>query len=253
MVTTNKNSVQLVISHIEGCAGNFLGRLYADTDVHEQKFFRIDSNPNLQVLAIDGKNNWQQAVESLKNETVVVTHNFNQELIASTFPNAHHIAIYPYTHIGNVLYNISFKKLDTTLDNLTDNYFIHIQEWFNSIELRQPEYQCYNYWDLSNLDAVKLMLGIELTPNQQEFFNQYWQQQLKLNLSLPDCPMGIRELIELWQIQDRCDPWMAAWAIFVFEKINHLSESSRQWSINEFAGSPNWPQVQTIEHRYELS
>ena len=134
MGNANKEKVQLVISHLEGCSGNFLGRLFADDNDKNQSCFRVDTNKHPQVLSIDGVDNWDQELERFDGHRVVVTHNFDQQQICNSFPNARIIQVYPYTHIGNVLYNICFKKLNNTLGNQIDNYLIHIVEWYQHIQ-----------------------------------------------------------------------------------------------------------------------
>ena len=95
MGNKNQNQVQLVISHLEGCSGNFLGRLFADNFDKTQSFFRTDSDLHPDILAIDGVTTWEKELGRLENHQVVVTHNFDQAQIASTFPKAKLIQIYP--------------------------------------------------------------------------------------------------------------------------------------------------------------
>ena len=142
MGNANKEKVQLVISHLEGCSGNFLGRLFADANNKSQSFFRIDTGEHPRVLAVNGIDTWDQELQRFDDHQVVVTHNFDQQQIFKSFPNAKIIQLYPYTHIGNVLYNICFKKVKNTLDNQIDNYFLHIVEWYQHIQQRRPSQNC---------------------------------------------------------------------------------------------------------------
>ncbi len=245
----NKEQVQLVISHLEGCAGNFLGRLYAATHIVSEARFRNDTDLHPMVLAIDGRSDWEQWIQKLDAHTVVVTHCYDQLLIKNTFPNAKTVALYPYTHIGNVLYNICFKKLTNKIPNLVDNYFIHIKEWHQHLIKKKPSYACYDFWDLTDRSRVEHCLGIKLVDTQVTFFENYWKQQMVLPLNLPSVPTTVSELISQWQCQDRFDPWLVAWTIYVYELVNGLDETQRTWSIDvdTFA---NWNDVINIQNKY---
>jgi len=249
MGTTNKNAVQLVISHLEGCSGNFLGRLYADQLSEDQTLFRVDTNQHPQVLSIDGYEDWPVAMTKFKDQIVVVTHNFDLELLAKEFPRAKLVQIYPYTHIGNVLYNVCFKKLDTKIANVIDNHLIHISQWYQRIVDRRPDRDCTDYWILTDKSAVEKLLGIELSPSQHNFFDRYWQQQLPYELSIPTGPQSIEQLLELWNFEQHFDEWSVAWTIFVYELVNGLAETTRLWSIDtqKFV---NWADVIEIQTKY---
>jgi hypothetical protein len=138
-------TVQLVISHNEGSSGNFLGRLYVDATPNNASMFRVDIDCHNDVLSINGKASLEQELKRLTTHQVVVTHNSNLEVLANYFPYAHIIQIYPYTRLGNVFYNISHKKLKTTLPNLIDNHYIHITEWVNKIESNRPKNMCFDF------------------------------------------------------------------------------------------------------------
>lgn len=250
MGNTNKEKVQLVISHLEGCSGNFLGRLFADAGDKNPTPFRIDVDLNPKVLAIDGVNNWDRELSKrFINHQVVVTHNFNQEQISKSFPNAKIIQIYPYTHIGNVLYNICFKKVKTKLDNLLDNYLIHIIEWYQHIQQNRPSQNCINFWQLSDQQQVENLLEIKFTKNQEEFFKKYWAQQLTYTLSIPENPLSIEQLVAVWNIDNYFNDWSVAWTIFVYELINCRFEHQRQWSIDTTKFN-SWQDLAKIQDRY---
>lgn len=237
----NKTTVQLIISHLEGCSGNFLGRLYADTGLENQQFFRVDHNLNDKVLGIDGRQTWHKEIEDrLENHSVIVCHTYNRSQIVDTFPSAKLIQIYPYTHIGNVLYNICQKKLKIKLKNSIDNHFIDISQWFNSIEQQRPQEKCFDFWDLTDKSKVENILDIKLNPEQTTFLEKYWQEQLLLDLNIPTNRMNIQELIDFWQIEKYFDSWMIAWTIFVFEKINNLNENDRTWTIDDLVNCKTW-------------
>lgn len=249
MGTRNQNQVQLVISHLEGCSGNFLGRLFADNHKSDQTLFRVDTNLHPEVLAIDGYSNWAEEVSKLEEHRVVVTHNFDIETIRSTFPQARIIQIYPYTHVGNVLYNVCFKKLNTKIPNIIDNHLIHLQEWYQHIQQRRPATECTDFWTLTDQRSVEQLLDIKFSPTQAEFFEQYWQQQLQYPLSIPTEPQSIAQLIDQWQIGDQFTDWLVAWTIFVYELINHRPESTRLWSIDTERFN-SWADVEQIQDRY---
>jgi hypothetical protein len=250
MGNANKEKVQLVISHLEGCSGNFLGRLFADANNKNQYFFRIDIGQHPQVLAINGVDTWDQELKRFDDHRVVVTHNFDQQKISKSFPNAKIIQIYPYTHIGNVLYNICFKKVNNTLDNQIDNYFLHIVKWYQHIQQRHPSQDCTNFWQLTDQQQVENLLEIKFTKTQKEFFKQYWKQQLAYSLSIPKTPMSIEQLVSAWNIDDYFNDWSIAWTIFVYELINCQFEHQRLWSIN-LDKFNSWKDLAKIQTRYD--
>jgi len=250
MGKTNKEKVRLVISHLEGCSGNFLGKLFTDSFDNDQSFFRIDrGDSDPQVLPIDGVRNWDQELTRLKDHHVVVTHNFDQAHISKHFPNAKIIQIYPYTHVGNVLYNICFKKLNHKLPNLLDNYLLHIVEWYHHIQKKRPTQPCTNFWQLSDQQAIESLLEIKFTKTQEDFFNQYWNKQLAYELTIPDGPRSIEELVSFWKVEDCFDKWLAAWTIFVYELINQRLEQNRSWSIDADSFD-SWRDLAKIQTRY---
>lgn len=250
MGKNNKENVQLVISHFEGCSGNFLAHLAVKQKFDHNNFFRIDVNLDPDVLAIDGINNWETEITRLDNHVAIVTHNYQYELIKSTFPNAKIIQIYPYTHVGNVLYNICFKKLNCKISNLIDNQFIHIVEWHDKIKKAYPGPQCYNFSMLNSPDKIEHILGKSLNDNQMQFFNQYSKKQLQIDLSWPVNSLTINELINFWNIEEFYNEWSAAWTIYVFEQTHGFSEEDRLWSIDNTLLFKNWDTLKTIENFY---
>jgi len=249
MGNTNKEKIQLVISHLEGCSGNFLGRLFVDCFDKNQSLFRTDTNLHPQVLAVNGVDTWDQELTQLTDHRVVVTHNFDQQQILKSFPNAKIIQIYPYTHIGNVLYNICFKKLDNKLSNLLDNYLLHIIEWYQHIQQRRPVQVCTDFWQLSDRWSVEQLLEIKFTKSQEDFFTQYWKQQLTYPLNIPKYPVSIEQLVSICGITDYFNDWSVAWTIFVYELINHRSEQQRLWSV-DIDKFDSWNDLAKIQTRY---
>jgi hypothetical protein len=249
MGNKNKANVQLVISHFEGCSGNFLGRLFANRRPNNQDLFRIDGDLNPLVLAINGRDNWESELLRLENHYVIVTHNFDQHLIQTTFPNARTVSIYPYTHVGNVLYNICFKKLNNKLPNMIDNYLIHLIEWYARIRQNCPKNPCIDFWELTNLQSVESLLNISLTHTQKQFFKDYWKQQLEYELDIPSTPQSIEQLLDTWKITNWFNDWSVAWTIFVYELINNKLETQRLWSI-DIEVFRSWQDVQQIQTRY---
>jgi len=244
MGTRNKENVQLVISHLEGCSGNFLGYLAAEAMHADRAAFQIDVALNKQVLSINGRTAWLDEIESqLALHSVVVTHNYNQTLIQKTFPKAQLIQIYPYTHVGNVLYNICYKKLNQKLENAIDNYFLDIGNWFDKIKKEEPDYRCTDFWCLHDKTQIENLLGTKLSPTQDQFFNQYWKEQLPYELDMPKQPMTISELVNFWKIENGFSLWLVAWAIFVYERINGLKETNRLWTINDAPKFDSWNAV----------
>ena len=251
MSSANREKVQLVVSHLEGCSGNFLGRLFADANDKNQSFFRIDTALHPRVFNMDGSDpdTWDLVLVALRNHQVVVTHNFNQQQLSKSFPNAKIIQIYPYTHIGNVLYNICFKKIKNTLDNQIDNYFLHIVEWYHRIQQKRPSQNCTNFWQLNNQPQVENLLGIKFTKTQEDFFKQYWKQQLAYSLSIPKTPRSIEQLVSVWDIDNYFNDWSIAWTIFVYELINQRFEYQRLWSLDVDKFN-SWEDLAKIQTRY---
>lgn len=244
MGTGNKENVQLIISHVEGCSGNFLGYLSAEATQSHRPKFRVDVALNEQVLSINGRTTWLAEIETrLVSHSVVVTHNYNRTQIQETFPNARLVQIYPYTHIGNVLYNICYKKLDQKLENAIDNYFLDICNWFDKIKKEEPDYHCANFWCLRDKTKIESLLGITLSPTQHQFFDQYWKEQLPYELDMPQHPMTIGELVKFWKIENGFSSWAVAWTIFVYEHINRLEENNRLWTINDAPKFDSWDTV----------
>lgn len=254
MVSNNKNHVQLVISHLEGCSGNFLGYLAASQMPANRDFFRVDSGLNDHVLSINGRCTWHSEIDQrLAQHSVVVTHNFDRALIARTFPNARIVQIYPYTCVGNVLYNVCAKKLDISIANRVDNHLINIREWHQRIQAARPQQQCWDFAQLQDRDAVERMLEIKLRPEQDEFFHCYWSNQLGYELDLPRRPMTITQLLDFWRLHDFCNDWSMAWVIFAFESCNHLREENRLWSIDDADFLQGWQQLLMIENLYRTT
>lgn len=244
-----QKSIELVISHVEGSAGNFLARLYANVDLKTQKTYRADGSLHPRVLAVGDIDDLKQAlINEFDQHIVVVTHCQDCALLQQMFPAAKILQIYPYSQIGNVLYNISTKKLKTTMPNLIDNHLLHIREWFASIENRKPTQTCVDFGDLLNKDKVQRSLGIVFDTEQDNFFNRYWDSQLKYKLDIPTTPMSIRELIGHWGVENFFSSWMVAWTIFVYEKLHGLGETNRTWTIEQSFKS--WQDVEAIESKY---
>lgn len=249
MGSTNLKTVQFVISHLEGCAGNFLGRLIADCDLESQDLFRTDKKPHPTVLSVNQCTK-QELDEKFDQHLVVVTHNFDLIYLKNLFPTARFIGIYPYSHMGNVLYNICMKKLTVTLDNKIDNYLIQIKQWHQYLLDKKPTFDCVNFWDLTNIDIAENLCGQQLTPSQQNFFYQYWNTQLKFELNMPGNKIGIQQLINQCKIDNFFNEWAVAWVIYVYEWANQLKESSRLWSI-DVEKFQTWSDVIKIEEQYQ--
>jgi hypothetical protein len=180
-----------------------------------------------------------------------VTHNFNQQQICNSFPNAKIIQIYPYTHIGNVLYNICFKKVNTKIDNLLDNHLIHLVEWYQHIQQRRPAQDCTNFWQLRDQQQVENLLEIKFTKTQENFFKKYWDQQLPYALSIPKESLSIEQLIAVWNIDNYFNEWAVAWTIFVYELINRRFEHQRLWSVDVDKFN-SWADLSKIQNRYNV-
>lgn len=243
-----KENVQLVISHQEGSGGNFLARLFANVNLDDQTIFRTDTNLHPVVLATGNLDNLNLYLRiRYVNHSIIVTHCQDIITLREMFPSAKIIQIYPYSHIGNVLYNISSKKLKLSMSNLVDNHLIQISEWFDKIQKEYPKQNCTDYWDLTNQSTVERMLGISLDSTQSNFFNRYWDSQIKYELNWPTSKLTIRELLSLWELEE-FNEWFAAWTIFVFEKTHNLKENTRLWSIDQPFKS--WENIFEIEQMY---
>jgi hypothetical protein len=113
----------------------------------------------------------------------------------------------------------------------------------------RPQYQCTDFWDLSNLQSVEELLDIRLHNPQIDFFKNYWKQQLSYDLNIPDTPHSIDQLVDTWKIYNYFNDWSVAWTIFVYELINHKSEQQRLWSI-DVEVFESWHDVERIQTRY---
>tara|TARA_R110000822_G_scaffold308837_2_gene437272 strand:- start:18 stop:779 length:762 start_codon:yes stop_codon:yes gene_type:complete len=246
-----KNNIELVISHYEGSGGNFLGRLYAGKNLDSQPDFRVDTNRDPYSIPINGRDNWYAELEKdLKDHTVLITHNFDLKLIADTFPDAKLIQLYPYSQIGNILYNISHKKLSMSMDNAVDNHYIHIQDWYAHCVQHRPDYTCTDPADLSNKPFIEQLLGVQFTVEQDRYFNKYWSNQLKYNLVIPNTPLSMCELVNLWAINDWCTDWSMAFLLFVYE-LTHGLIDQRKWSIDQQVYN-DWDSIYLLENQYNF-
>jgi hypothetical protein len=245
-----KEKVQLVISHLEGCSGNFLARLYADYNLDNELTFKVGADRHPKVLAINGRQNFKYELSKLNSHIIVVTHNFDLQLLRNTFPYAKIIQIYPYNKVGNVLYNISYKKLTTVLSNTIDNHIIHIVEWKKNLDAIIPASNCVDYAALSDQTFVESLLDIKLNKTQLKFFNDYHRQQIPYTLNWPTSSCSIHELINTWGIVDWFNAWSIAFTISVFEDVNGYKESQRLWSIDTYKFI-TWIDVINLESKYQ--
>lgn len=248
MVKNYQENVQLVISHQEGSGGNFLARIYANRNLGNQPLYRTDIDMHPAILATGNIENLHWQLQKLYyNHNVIVTHCQELLQLQYLFPRAKILQIYPYTHIGNVLYNISTKKLRISMSNTIDNHLIHISEWYAKIQKDRPQIPCIDYWELTDSNRVQEILDIEFDQNQYEFFQRYWAAQLPLELNWPDTQTSIAELLNLWKVTE-FNEWLAAWTIFVYESVNLLKESDRTWSIDSLF--ENWADIKNIQGQY---
>jgi len=246
-----KNNIELVISHYEGSGGNFLGRLYAGKNLDSQPDFRVDTNRDPYSLPINGRDNWYEELEQdLVDHTVLITHNYDRELITNTFPTAKLIQLYPCRQVGNCLYNISYKKLSLSMSNAVDNHYIQIQDWYEHYTKHTPEYPCVDPVDLSNKPFVEQLLGVQFTVEQDRYFNKYWSNQLKYRLSIPTKPLSMLDLVNLWAIQNWCTEWSVAFLLYVYELTHDLFDR-RKWSIDQ-QDLTSWDSVYLLEKQYNF-
>jgi hypothetical protein len=247
MGKSTKDQIQLVISHLEGCAGNFLGRLAADWHLDTEPLFRTDLKQH--EISLSTNQCSESEMLQLDQHCIIVTHNFDQQYLRKHFPRAKFISIYPYDHVGNVLYNICLKKNTITITNIVDNYICQIKDWHCYIEKKSPTFECTNYWDLRCPDKVENLLGITFSQTQQQFFDNYWKKQLHYELDIPKVPTTIGQLITDWKIENYFNDWAVAWTIYVFELIHNLPEQSRTWSIDVDVFE-SWQDLEKIQTRY---
>jgi hypothetical protein len=246
----NTGIVFILVLLFSSCGGSWIPH-ELDLMLGKQSNTFIEENTNqFKIIEPEEAPFAYERIEAIRDHQVVVTHNFNQEQISKDFPNAKIIQIYPYTHVGNVLYNICFKKLNNTLDNQIDNYFLHIVEWYQHIRKRHPVQPCTNFWHLSNQQQVENLLGIKFTKTQEDFFKKYWEQQLAYSLSIPETPMSIEQLVSVWNIDNYFNNWSIAWTIFVYELINCRFEYQRLWSI-DLEKFNSWEDLAKIQTRYD--
>lgn len=240
-----KKNVEFVISHFPGSSGNFLARLITNKNVKTQdSFYRIDTDSDSDVLAREYLD-----LESIKNHRVLTLHDFNKQVL-DYFPNARHIAIYPYSNIGNVIYNISTKKFTSSMSNIQDQYFLLIKNWHEIINQNKPEYKCWDYKNLRSIDFLQKNL-FKFSKNQIEFFETYWNHQLDYNLNIPSEPMSIEEIISRNNIEEWCNDWSISFVIYCYEYCNNLLDIKRHWSVDKISLT-NWQDVCKIQKQYEF-
>lgn len=241
--------MELVISHFEGCSGNFIGHLYANKEFDLLNKFRVDLYRDPYVLAINGRDSWSAELKNCKEHKILVSHQFNKELIHQTFPNAQKIAIWPYTKQMNVLWNICYKKIPVSRGHNIDYYYINLKDWHIKLQEHTPRYQCFDYGQLTNSSYVESMLKITLDSRQQKFFNDYWKNQLQHNLTWPIEAMPISDIILWYGLANDITDWNIALVLYTFETINNLQESQRKWSIDN-VNNTSWAEIIELQHKY---
>ena len=240
-----KENMEFVISHLPGCSGNFLARLIANKNVKTQNsFYRIDIDTDPDVLAQEYLD-----LALVKNHRVLALHDFDKQIL-NHFPNARHIAIYPYSNIGNVIYNISTKKFTPSMSNIQDQYFLLIKNWHEIINQNKPKYRCWDYADLRSIDFLQKNL-FRFNKNQIDFFETYWDHQLDSSLDIPHEPMSIEEIIIKNKIEQWCNDWSISFVIYCYEYSNNLLNTKRHWSIDKMF-STNWQDVCNIQGCYDF-
>lgn len=243
MGRNTKESVEFVISHLPGCSGNFLARLISDVDVSEQKsFYRIDIDRNSDVAALDFLD-----FSKINQHRVVVLHDFDRKNLRY-FPNAKHIAIYPYTNVGNIIYNITTKKVTPNIKNIKDQYYLWLQDWHKHIINKKPNYKCWNYNSLKDIDFLQKEI-FKFNQNQIEFFYTYWKNQNQYNLNIPEKKSSMEDIICQNKIKNWFNDWSAIYAIYCYEYCNNICETQRQWSIDNLELT-NWENLCSIQEQY---
>ena len=240
-----KESVETVISHVPGSSGNFLGRLIAGIDPKQQKsFYRIDTDQIPEVVALNYLD-----LDKIHQHRIVVLHDFDKKILKH-FPYANHIAIYPYSNIGNVLYNISTKKLTPTMENIKDQYYLQIKEWHNIILNRKPDYLCWDFKNLKDINFLKEKLT-SLSENQINFFNNYWENQINYDLDILNKKQSMNDIVLQNNITKWFNDWSAIYVIYCYEFCNGIPESARRWSIDNLSLT-NWKDLYNIEGQYDI-
>lgn len=241
--------MELVISHFEGCSGNFIGHLYANKELNSLSRFRVDMGKYSHIMAFEGRERWHDDLKACKDHTILVSHQFNKELIYTAFPEAKHIAIWPYTNQMNVLWNICYKKLSPSNINNIDYHFINLKEWHSKLQSCAPAYQCFDYGKLSDFKYVESMLGVTLDDNQRRFFDEYWSAQLGQNLTWPIKALSIPEIIHWYNLENNINDWNVALVLYTFEAVNGIQECQRSWSIDN-VNCTSWANVIDLQSKY---
>lgn len=249
MGKTDSKDMELVISHFEGCAGNFIAHLYANKNFEILKTFRVDVSTYSHICTIEGRNDWHTELKACKDHEILVSHQFDKDLIQSAFPNTRHIAIWPYTKQMNVLWNICHKKLSAHQIHNIDHCYINLKEWHNKLNSHIPSYECFDYGRLSDIDYVEYMLNTTLESDQQQFFKEYWLSQNNLNLTWPSNAMSIPEIIKWYHLENNITKWGVALVLYTFESVNGLQESQRKWSIDNITGT-DWDEIVQLQLEY---
>lgn len=250
MGTHAKRQVRLVISHLEGSSGNFLARLLSGRDLQDQTLWRVDTQRHPDVLSTNGRNDFEIQIAHLDQHCIVVTHQFDINIIAQHFPQARVIQIWPDQLWGNVLYNACMKKSRVIMANEIDQHVINLDYWWQLWHQQSAPDSYLAYQQLRDRAVIESLLGGAMTDSQLEFFTAYWQRQLQYDLAWPQSPTGMEHLVNSWQIQKWFTPWSAAWAIFVHERTHQLQEHHRLWSIDHVE-LRSWSDVFDLENRYQ--
>lgn len=246
--------MEFVISQFEGSSGNFLGRLLSGYNLSETNTFRVDGPlKDSVVLSANGVEDWYQLVERTSGYKVLVCHQFDQELIKTTFPSAKSIPIWPYTRQMAVVWNICFKKVYVKPHmHIIDNFYIDIKFWHEKLLKTYPNYNCYDFGKLNDIEYVESITGEKLSDAQQNFFAQYWSEQNPLDLTWPDNKLDIPEIISWYKLtEEHFSPWYIALVIYTFEMLHGDIEHRREWSIDDVNLS-NWRDVASLETRYSI-
>jgi len=235
---------KIVISFDEGCSGNFLAALLSNSKI--SAFNRIDAKENilsydmLPSININGK---------IKNtKSIIVTHEHKTNIIKQISNVDLIIRIIPVTGIFTAIYNVFFKKavagqytdvMDQWPNNTAycyDMTFEHIKDYYNKFSNRTLEHDQLLFDFGWFYDADKLMQFVNKLniPCHMSLIKKYQEAQLPLLLSLPNSNK-MEDIVNL--VPDEFfnnNPWFVCYCLFCFEQNNHLLESQRQFSIDQF-------------------
>lgn len=238
-----------ILVHREGQSGHFFLALLEKFDTSTIRF-RIPDQ-------------YQSKIFNLE-----ITHEVNWQKHSSCYDQV--LRILPERKIYHGIYNNFMKKLivEQSTQNFQDwkNNIVHwydtcfcnIQEYHNLITQDIADNQ---YTNIINFDSMleddymdsvlKKYFGQELDADRRKILHRYRSLQLQTDLDLPHTDM--QDIVGQLEHRDFDEnPWFFAYCVFKYEKNNGLSESDRQWSVNDITQVQHKDNLLNLAQCYEF-